>query len=219
MFPPQLFMPTFWMLVVAKPLFREDPENIDDEHGGGKDLMEWQERHWAKTKFNEIRRMTGCRLVLCEAQPEFDRPHPFYYIQGTFWGVNQATFLLQKMMCERQTEKLEDLEERLDVDRTWIFECDYIEMPSPHFPLWKAVGLTEEATKKDIIEVLNSWCLEGTRIYTIGCIPHHDRYCKCSSQSNDPTIPDNTIHIEGVLKSQIQATREHLYKGMLTTLL
>ena len=80
-------MPTFWMMVVAKPLLREDPEKMSDTTET-KDFMDWQERYWAKEKFNEIRRMTGCRLVLFEAQPEFDRPHPFYYIQGTFWAVN-----------------------------------------------------------------------------------------------------------------------------------
>ena len=216
MFPPQVFMPTFWMMVAAKPYMREDPEEISD----WSTLVEWQNRCITRDKFNEIRRMTGCQLVLCDAQPEFDRPDPFYYIQGTFWGVNQATFLLQKMMCEQQTLKLETLEQKLDIDRTWSVKIDYIEMPSPYFPLWKAVGLTEEATNEEIIEVLNSWCLEGTRVTKIGCIPKHDTYCKCSAESGDTTIPPcQTIIIEGVLKSQVHATRERIYSSMLTTLL
>jgi hypothetical protein len=218
MFPPQVFMPTFWMMVVAKPLMREDPEEIVDK-SDTKDFLEWQNRSITKGKFNEIRRMTGCQLVLCPAQPDFDRPHPFYYIRGTFWAVNQATFLLQKMMCDRQTEKLEELERKLDIDRTWTLQ-DYIELPSPHFPLWKAVGLTEEATQTEIIEVLNSWCLEGTRVEKIGCIPRHDRYCKCSAESGDPTIPAcQTIFIQGVLKSQVHATRDIITQSMLVTLL
>ena len=123
-------------------------------------------------------------------------------------------------MCERQTEKLETLEQRLDIDRTWSVQCNYIEMPSPYFPLWKAVGLTEEATRKEIVEVLNSWCLEGTHVEKIGCIPTFGKYCKCSAElgvhSHTPAC--QTIFIEGVLKEQVHATREHLYKKMLTTL-
>ena len=219
MFPQQFFMPTFWMIVVAKPLLREDHEEITDKRET-KDFVEWQKRSITKSKFNEIRRMTGCQLVVCPAQPEFDRPDPFYYIQGTFWDVNQATFLVQKMMCEIQTEKLEELEQKFDIDRTWVVKGDYIKMPSPCFPLWKAVGLTEEATKAEIIEVLNSWCLEGTRVEKIGCIPQHDRYCKCSAESGDTTIPAcQTIFIEGVLKSQVHATRDIITQSMLTTLL
>ena len=219
MFPQQFFMPTFWMMVVAKPLLREDHEEITDKRET-KDFVEWQKRSITRNKFDKIRRMTGCHLVVCPAQPKFDRPHPFYYIQGTFWDVNQATFLVQKMMCDIQTEKLEELEQILDIDRTWVVKCDYIEMPSPYFPLWKSVGLTEEATKTEIIEVLNSWCLEGTRVGKIGCIPQHDRYCKCSAESGDTTIPVcQTIFIEGVLKSQVQATRDLITHGMLTTLL
>ena len=219
MFPTQVFMPTFWMMVAAKPLFREDPEEITDRRET-KDFLEWQDRCITRDKFNEIRRMTGCQLVLYPAQPQFDRPDPFYYIQGTFWGVSQATFLLQKMMCDIQTEKLEELEQKFDIDRTWSVNLDYIELPSPYFPLWKAVGLIEEATKAEIIEVLNSWCLEGTRIKNIGCIPLHDRYCKCSAESGDTTIPAcQTILIQGVLKSQVHATRDRITQAMLTTLL
>ena len=219
---PQALMSTFWMMVEAKPYLREDPEEIVDKRETT-DFLEWQNRCITKEKFNEIRRMTGCHLVLFEAQPEFDRPDPFYYIQGTFWGVNQATFLLQKMMCELQTEKLESIEERFDIDRTWIFQCDCIEMPSPYFPLWKAVGLTEEATNKEIVKVLNSWCTEGTRVTKIGCLVPRDvsftGCCNCIAKSNDATIPDcKTIFIEGVLKSQVQSTRERIYNSMLTSL-
>ena len=219
MFPSQVLMPTFWMMVVANPLMREDHEQITDKRAT-KDFLEWQNRKIAKDKFNEIRRMTGCQLILCPAQPEFDRPHPFYYIQGTFWDVNKATYLVQKMMCDEQTRKLEELERKLDIDRTSFVKCDYIKMASPYFPLWKAVGLTEEATKKEIIEVLNSWCLEGTRVRKIGCIPQYDRCCKCSAESGDTTIPAcQTIFIEGVLNSQVQATRDQITECMLTTLL
>lgn len=214
-----MFMPTFWMMVVAKPLLREDPEEIVDR-SDTKDFLEWQQRCLTKDKFDEIRRMTGCIISLCPAQPEFDRPYPFYNIQGTFSAVNQATFMIQKMMCDIQTEKLEKLEQKLDIDRTWRVNLDYIELPSPYFPLWKAVGLTEEATKEEIIEVLNSWCLEGTRIKNIGCLPQNDRHCMCSAESGDTTIPAcQTIFIEGVLKSQVHTTRDRITQGMLTTLL
>ena len=212
MFPSQFLMPTFWMMVIAKPLMLEDHEEITDKRATS-DFLEWQKRKIAKEKFNEIRRITGCQLIICPAQPEFDRPHPFYYIQGTFWEVNKATYLVQKMMCDEQTRKLEELERKLDIDRT-------IKMPTPYFPLWKAVGLTEEATKKEIIEVLNSWCLEGTRVGKIGCIPQYDRCCKCSAESGDTTIPAcQTIFIEGGLNSQVQATRRLITQSMLTTLL
>ena len=105
-------MSTFWMMVVAKPYLREDPEKIESR--GYKWFLEWQERCITKEKLDDIRRITGCYIVLSDAQPEFNRPDPFYYIQGTFWAVNQATFLVQKMLCERQTEKLERLEEKLE---------------------------------------------------------------------------------------------------------
>jgi len=106
-------MSTFWMMVVAKPYLREDPEKIENPYSA-KNFKEWHERTVNKDKLDEIRRLTGCYIVLYDAQPEYNRPDPFYYIQGTFWAVNQATFLIQKMQCEIQAEKLERLEEKLD---------------------------------------------------------------------------------------------------------
>lgn len=58
-------------------------------------------------------------------------------------------------------------------------------MPSLYFPLWKAVGLTEDATTHEIIDVLNSSCLEGTRVYKIGCNRGWEDVCKCRQTSTD----------------------------------
>ena len=212
---PQFFMPTFWMMVVAKPHFREDPERMKDT-SSTKDFMEWQERCITKEKIYDIRIITGCHIVFYDAQPEFNRPESFYYIQGTFWSVNQATFLIQKMMCERQTEKLEKLEQKLDIDRTWNMKYEYIEMPFPTFPLWKSVGLTKEANDDEIVKVLNTWCLEGTLVEKIGCISTHAHLC-CEHQYGD-NPKCKTIFIKGTLNSQVHATREHIYKKMLITL-
>ena len=202
------------MLVVAKPIFREDSiSDIDDPNDSF-------ERAWVKKKFDEIRRLTGCSLVLCEAQPEYYRPYPFYYITGNLWAVNQTTFFLQKMMLDKQTEKLEDLQRRLDIDRTWVLECAYIKMPSPWFCLYRSLDLIEDSTNEEMIEVLNSWCLEGTQVTKLGCIPKYNQFCKCSAQldsyENVPACKD--IHITGVLKEQVNKTRDAIISNMLVGL-
>ena len=98
-----------WILVVAQTEMREDYQGL-----GGGDMIKYTDRKYYNSEINKIRSKTGCIIVLHEAEPLYRRPKPFYYIVGPSTGVYQATFMLQRLMCEVLLGKIDNLNRKLE---------------------------------------------------------------------------------------------------------
>ena len=205
--PPQFSPQFFWTMVVATQVFIEGDEDCFDAE---------EPQHvkpvprWVKEMFDDIRRTTGCVLTLCDPQPEFQRPNPFYYIQGTWEGVIRCQFLIQKMMCEYTAEKCSKFDERYDLNKTWRLEGLSFNIPQD-VPLWKCLNMVASSRRCDQLEMLNSWCVEGTKV-EIRCRPQMPGEIPCPCERGYNTLKDEEkcqlIHIWGPEKTRVEKSHD-----------
>ena len=207
-FAPQFF----YQMVVATQVFVEGEEDWFDAK---EPHLVNPSQQWVKNRFDDIRRTSGCLLQLCPPQPEFQRPKPFYYIQGTWEGVLRCQFLIQQMMCEYTAEKCAYFDELYDLNKTWRMEGQEIAIPQD-VPLWKCLNmepssLRSQDTDSSVshIDMLNSWCVEGTKV-EIRCPPQMpgEIPCPCARGYNIQTQPCEercqTINIVGPEKTKVE---------------
>ena len=201
--PPQYAPQFFWTMVVATQVFIEGDEDCFD--AGEPHLVKPIQR-WVKEKFDEIRSVTGCFLKLYDPQPEFQRPEPFYYIEGTWEGVIRCQFMLQQMMCEYTAEKCAEFDRRYDLNKTWRFEGLVFEIPKD-VPLWKCLNMDSSSKRCEQIDTLSSWCVQGTKVEIV--CPKRitgENSCPCDIGFDEPLEEDRCqiINVLGPEKTKVE---------------
>lgn len=175
------------------------------------------ERH----KIIEIMRTTGVSITKWDAQPEFFRPTPFYYMIGPYWTITHATFLIQRMISDYQHERILAAEQRLDIDTTTILKSDVFTL-NKKISLWKALGLDHTSTNLDIIKFLNTLCVQNTKIEQIGCYNPNYSSCQCEWLyfNLHEQVQDIEIKIVGTEYAHITKSRniilEHIFDRLNT---
>ena len=196
-------------MVVATQVFVEGDEDVSSTYVPH---LVNPAQQWVKNRFDDIRLATGCVLVLCDPQPQYQRPKPFYYIQGTWEGVIRCQILIQQMMCEYTAEKCAYFDELYDLNKTWRLEGEEIVIPQD-VPLWKCLNMDASSRRCDQIEMLNSWCVEGTKV-EIRCPPQMpgEIPCPCERDYNIRTQPCEercqTINIVGPEKTKVEKSHD-----------
>ena len=179
-----------------------------------------------KIDVDDISRQTGCLVVTYPPQPEKKRPEPFYYLQGTFDGVIQATHMLHQMIIKYQDRSLEDYEEKYDINKCCSYEGHMLTVPR-NVPLYKCLGLDETASSADKIAVLNSWCVPGTKIEGIqNCKVDTGRDCEwklcpcieAEHRDSVTPIPCQNIWIIGPEKVKIKQSRDIILEKLFENL-
>ena len=214
MFPihPQFAPQFFWTMVVATQVFIEGDEDCFSSPPHRVKPIP----NWVKQKFDKFRRATGCCIVLYEAQPEFQRPKPFYLISGTWEGVIRCQSMIQQMMCEYTAEKCAEYDERYDINKACSVHIWTIEIPKD-VPLWKCLKMEPSSLRCEDTETsvshtdrLNSWCVEGTKV-VIECLPQFpgESPCPCKRVHYDLPKEDQCqiIHIEGAETIKVRNSR------------
>lgn len=203
-FSPSPFTPPlFWTMVVATQVFREGDEDCFDAK---EDHLVKPVPRLVKDQFDDIRRTTGCILQLCDPQPQYQRPKPFYYIQGTWEGVIRCQILIQQMMCEYTAKKCAYFDELYDLNKTWRLEGEEIVIPQD-VPLWKCINMDSSSKRCEQIETLNEWCVEGTKV-EITCPPQMPGEIPCPCNRGYNTLEEEekcqNIRIWGPEKTKVR---------------
>jgi hypothetical protein len=219
MFPPQFF----WTMIVATQVFVEDDDETDWATQTTRDHFVKPNPIWVKEKFDEIRRTTGCVMFLSEAQPEFQRPKPFYYIQGTWEGVLRCQFMIQQLMCEYTAQKCIDFDERYDINKACYFAVQTILVPNEIDICYFLSPLPHSLDKKEAIVLLDDLCVEGTKV-EITCPPQMpgEGPCPCllaSYRERTGRTWCQYIQIIGPEPSKVEASRQiilaRLFSGLM----
>ena len=95
-------------------------------------------------KIEEIEKITGTFIIFHNPQNEYNRPKPFYYIQGNYWSIQYA---IRKIKFE-------------------LWSIEEIKIPS-RIPLWKALGLKYNSSEEQILIFLTTLCEPKTYIHSI----------------------------------------------------